>query len=154
MMLKQDANNNRLEISENEKKIKQLEKKLGKYGKLVYFGVEKTENDLKMSPNYKRIKNLAYRGQELSQDDWNSIHIIINEYFPGFYEFMLSHFDIHSVEYSICLLLRLHFKTREVANMLGVSSPYISNTCTRILRTIFEKKGSSKELSKELNKIF
>ena len=39
-LLKQDATVNQQKINENEKRIKQLEKKLGKYGKLVYFGAE------------------------------------------------------------------------------------------------------------------
>ena len=45
--LKHDASANKHQISENEERIKLLEKKLGRYSKLVYFGIEKTENKFK-----------------------------------------------------------------------------------------------------------
>ena len=151
--LKQNASTNQCQITENEKRISQLEKKLGKYSKLVFFGEEKMENDLKLSPNYQKIEEFAYKGLKLSENNWDNIHNLISEYFPGFYDFLLSHLKIDSTEYRICLLLRLHFKTGEIANMLGVTPPYISKTSTEILGNLFEKKGSSKELSKELGKI-
>ena len=151
--LKQNASVNKLQIVENEKRIALLEKKLGKYGKLVYFGIEKTENDLKKSSNYQRIKDMAYKGQQLSQVDWDNVCNLVNEYFPGFYEFAISNLQINSTEYKICLLLRLHFKAGEIANMLGVTPAYISKISTEILAGLYGKKGSSKELYKELYKL-
>ena len=151
--LKQNASANQCQITENEKRITQLEKKLGKYSKLVFFGEEKMENDLKLSPNYQQIEEFAYKGLKLSENNWDNIHNLICEYFPGFYDFLLSHLKIDSTEYRICLLLRLHFKTGEIANMFGVTPPYISKTSTEILGNLFGKKGSSKVLSKELGKI-
>lgn len=152
-LLRQDAVTNQQQIAENEKRIKQLEKKLGKYGKLIFFGSEKVENNLKQSPNYRQIEEFAYKGQKLSESDWGTICNLATEYYPAFYDFLLSHLQINSLEYRICLLLRLHFKTGEIANMLGFTPPYISKTSTDILKNLYGKKGSSKELSKELCKI-
>ena len=151
--LKRDALSNQRQITENEKRIKQLEKKLGRYGKLVFLGSEKMDNDLKQSPNYHQLKELAYRGVKLSESDWDIIRNLASEYYPGFYDFLMSQMKIDSKEYQICLLLRLHFKAGEIANMLGVTPPYISKTSTEILEALYGKKGSSKELSKELGKI-
>lgn len=151
--LKQNASANQWQIAENEKRISQLEKKLGKYSKLVFFGEEKMENDLKLSPNYQQLEEFAYKGLKLSENDWDIICNLISEYFPGFYDFLLSNLQVNSTEYHICLLLRLHFKTGEIANMLGVTPPYISKISTEILANLFGKKASSKELSKELSKI-
>lgn len=153
LLLRQDAVTNQQQIIENEKRIKQLEKKLGKYGKLVFFGSEKIDNNLKQSPNYQQIEELAYKGHKLSEGDWDNVCNLTAEYYPGCYDFLLSHLQIDSIEYRICLLLRLHFKTGEIANMLGFTPPYISKTSTEILRNLYGKKGSSKELSKELCKI-
>ena len=152
-LLKQDATINQQKINENEKRIKKLEKKLGKYGKLVYFGAERLENNLQKSSSYKVIKDIAIKGQTLSQGDWETIENLVKEYIPGFYDFMVSNFRIDSVEYKICLLLRLHFKAGEIANMLGVTPAYISKTSTEILGGTFVKKGSSKELYKELSNL-
>jgi len=153
LALKQDADANRQLITENEKRIKQLEKKLGKYGKLIFLGAERMENDLKKSPNYQSLQVFAYKGQKLSESHWDIVNNLINEYYPGFYDFIVSNMAIDSREYKICLLLRLHFKASEIANMLAVTPPYISKTCTEILESLYGKQGSSKELSRELCKI-
>ena len=152
-LLKQDVVANQQQITDNEKRIKKLESKLGKYGKLVFFGSEKIDNNLKLSPNYQQIEELAYKGQKLSDSDWDNIHNLASEYIPGFYDFLLAHLKIDTIEYQICLLLRLHFKAGEIANMLGVTPPYISKTSTEMMANLYGKKGSSKELSKELGKI-
>ena len=151
--LKHNTAANQQKINENEKRIKQLEKKLGRYGKLVYFGINKAENDLKKSPNYLHIQEIAYKGQKLSSDHWDTICNLFNEYLPAFYDFVLSQFQVDSTEYHICLLLRLHFKGGEIAHMLGVTAPYISKVSTEILSNLYGKRGSSKELYKELSKI-
>ena len=152
-ILKQDSLSNQRQITENEKRIKQLEKKLGRYGKLVFLGSEKMDNDLKLSPNYQQIKELAQKGQKLSESDWDIVCNLASEYYPGFYDYLMSHMKVDSTEYQICLLLRLHFKAGEIANMLGVTPPYISKTSTEIMADLYGIKGSSKELYKELCKI-
>lgn len=152
-VLKRDAAANQQKISENEQRIAQLEKKLGKYGKLVYFSSDKAEANMKLSPNYQRIKDIAYKGVQLSEDDWDTIHNLIYEYLPGFYDFSISRLKINSTEHHICILLRLHFKAGEIANMLSVTPPFISKASTNILMNLYDKKGSSKELYKELTRI-
>ena len=151
--LKRDASANQQQINENEKRITQLEKKLGRYSKLIYFGIERTEDNLKNSPNYQRIKEKAYKGHKLSSEDWDTICNLANEYLPGFYDYVISQTKMDSTEYRICLLLRLHFKAGEIAYMLGVTAPYISKTSTEIMADLYGIKGSSKELYKELCKI-
>ncbi len=151
--LQENASANRQQMTANEHRIMQLEKKLGKYGKLIYFGTVKAENDLLLSPNYQIVKNYANKGYRLLESDWELIHQLIREYYPGYYDFLISKLKINSVEYHICQLLRLRFKTGEVANMLGVTPPYISKVSTEILANLFHKKGSSRELTRELAKI-
>jgi hypothetical protein len=151
--LKRDVSSNQQQIIENEKRITQLEKKLGRYSKLIFFGIERTEDNLKNSPNYQWIKDIAYKGKKLTSEDWQIIHNLANEYLPGFYDFIILQTKIDSTEYRICLLLRLHFKAGEIAHMLGVTAPYISKTSTEIMADLYEAKGSSKELYKELCKI-
>ena len=153
-VLKQDALSNQRQITENEKRIKLLEKKLGRYGKLVFLGTEKMDNDLKLSSNYQQVKELAYMGKKISESDWDNVCNLVSEYYPAFYDYLLSQMKVDSTEYQICLLLRLHFKAGEIANMLGVTPPYISKTSTEILENLYGKKGSSKELYKELGKLY
>ena len=151
--LRHDATANQQKLTENAIRIKQLEKKLGRYGKLIYFGVENSENALASSPNYLLIKEKAIKGQLLTDADWTIVRNVVGEYLPGFYDFIISHWGLDSTEYRICILLRLHFKASEIANMLSVTPPYISKASTDILANLYGEKGSSKDLSKQLNQI-
>ena len=96
--LKHDNIANQQQIIENEKRIKHLEKKLGKYGKIVFFGSERMDNNLKQSPNYQQIEELAYKGLKLSEGDWDTVCNLASEYYPGFYDFLLSRLQIANSE--------------------------------------------------------
>ena len=140
-------------IKEKEERIKYLEKKLGRYGKMVYFGSQKVEDNMIVSPNYHKVKAMAYKGQRLSAEECIAIRQLIEEYLPGFYDYITSKTAVNTIEYHVCLLLRLHFKAGEVANMLDVTPAYISKISSEIYKKTFNKRGSSKELAKALNKI-
>ena len=149
-----DKTANQKLIAEMEARINYLKKKLGKYGKLVYFGSNKAEHDVRISPTYQKINEMRAKGQIIPEEEWLSIQNLMSEYFPGFKDYITSKMTVESTEYRICQLLRLHFRTSEVANMLGVTSPYISKISSEILRKTFGKKGSTKELAKELSRLF
>ena len=142
-------------IKSKEKKISELEKYLSKYGKQLYFTTANAERCLQESLTYKRIVNMAVKGQELTESDWKDIDILITEYFPGFDDFMTTYkSQLKANEYPICILLRLHFKATDIAGMLNLSKSQVSQLCSDIVHKLFEEKGSSKELSARLVKIF
>ena len=151
--LREDTFTNQQAICEKEKRIRQLEKAMGRYGKLVFFGSERIENDLRMSDSYKSIKDMAVRGQKLTADEWRLVYEVFAEYFPVCHDFCTSTMEIDTIEYKVSMLLRLHFETKEIANMSGVTPPYISKVSTKVLKDHFGKRGSSKDLAKELNKM-
>ncbi len=154
VILKQDATKNLQQISQNEERIKQLERKLGKYGKLIFFKTEKTDEDMMDSFNYRKIRAKGKNGQLLTDSDWTTISSLLHEYIPGFYDFISTQTESTLIEYQIAALLRLHLKNGEIANMIGVSAAYISKISSEMYRRYYDRKGSTKELSKELCKIY
>ena len=142
-------------IAEKDKKIAQGEKIIKKYGKLQYFTTANAERCLNESPSYKALQRKAIKGETLSATEWEGICMMIREYFPGFDDFMETHRpNLKDIEYQTCLLLRLHFKAIDIAGCLSVSKSKISQVCTEIMRKSYQSKGSSKELSAKLTKIF
>jgi tetratricopeptide (TPR) repeat protein len=142
-------------IAEKDKKIAQDEKIIKKYGKLQYFSTANAERCLKESPSYKAIQLKAIKGEPLSPTDWESIYNMIREYFPGFDDFIETQRpNLKNIEYQTCLLLRLHFKAIDIAGCLSLSKSKISQICTEVMRKTYQSKGSSKELSAKLTKIF
>lgn len=142
-------------IAEKDKKIELGEKLIKKYGKLQYFTTANAERCLKDSPLYKALQLKAIKGETLSSNDWEGIYMMIREYFPGFDDFMETHRpNLKEIEYQTCLLLRLHFKAIDIAGCLSLSKSKISQVCNEVMRKTFQSKGSSKELSAKLTKIF
>lgn len=153
-ILEQDKIINQQRITENQKYIQKLEKKLGRYGSIIFIGPKKAENDLKLSSNYHVIQGLAVQGKKLTEKEWFIIDKMVNEYFPGCYDYIHSRIPINTLQYKICLLLRLHFLNKEISGMLGFTPAYISKLSSIIYKDLFDKEGSSKELATALCEIF
>lgn len=142
-------------IEGKDKRIAQDEKIIKKYGKLLYFSTANAERCLKESPSYIALQKKAIRGEFLSEKEWGDIYMMIREYFPGFDDFMeTKRPHLKDIEFKTCLLLRLHFKAIDIAGCLSTSKSKISQVCTEIIRKMYQGKGSSKELSAKLTKIF
>lgn len=142
-------------ILEKDKKIEYLEQRVLKYGKQVYFKTANAERCLKESPVYQNFERMAIQGQHLTENDWTKLRVLINEYLPGFDDFLAT--NLHQLKTNECriiILLRLHFKAVDITGMMGMSKSQVSQNCTEIMRKIFNSKGSSKELLVRLSKIF
>ena len=142
-------------ILEKEKRIDYLEQRVKKYGKQVYFTSANAERCLKESPTYNDLGKKAVQGRSLVEEDWNNIRILIQEYLPSFDDFLATNqHRLKLNETHILKLLRLHFKPVDIAGMTGMSKSQISQICSEIMKKIFNAKGSSKELSSRIEKIF
>lgn len=152
--LMHDMKANNHVIAENNIKIKQLEKKLGRYGKIVYFGSDKAENNLRLSHNYQLLKDRRGKEPKLTEAEWHIVMNLIDEYFPGCHDFLIANLQVDSLKYKICLLLRLHFINKEICAMIGYTAAYSSKLSSEIYHDLFGKEGGSKELAAELAKLF
>ncbi len=142
-------------IDEKNKKIHQLEKAIKKYGKQMFFNTANAERCLRESPSYQQIAGMAARGEKLTDDNLSTVNKLVDEYLPAFDDFMTTYkAKLKPDEYNICILLRLHFIPVEISGMLGISKSLVSQHSTNVMRKIFEAKGSSKELSAKLTKLF
>ena len=142
-------------LADKEKKIDTLKKKMRKYSKLIYFGSDIIEKNLKSSPNYINIERKVLRGEVMTDEDWQKIRILVIEYLPGFNDFLLSNtYQLNETKYNICILLRLHFKSVDISKILGIRPASVSEACSSIMKKIFHEDGSAKELTLKLNEIF
>ena len=142
-------------LADKEKKIDTLKKKMRKYSKLIYFGSDIIEKNLKSSPSYINIERKVLRGEVMTDEDWQKIRILVIEYLPGFNDFLLSNtYQLNETKYNICILLRLHFKSVDISKILGIRPASVSEACSSIMKKIFHEDGSAKELTLKLNEIF
>lgn len=135
--------------------IAEIERKKALYAKMTYFNTAIAEKCLKESPTYKTIADKAIKGIFLTDDDYSKVNILIKEYLPGFDDLLTTKRHLlKEDEYHICMLLRLHFRPVDITGMLGLSKSQVSQLSTNIMNILFKSKGSSKDLSSTLGKVF
>ena len=155
MQLRQHASDYASLIAQKEKQMEQLKKKMQKYSKLIYFDKADVERHLKASTTYQELEKKAVRGEAPTEEDWRDIRMLVIEYLPGFNDFLTSHAHrLTENKYNICILLRLHFKSVDISKILGIKPPSVSDACSTIMRNVFQKEGSAKELTATLSEIF
>ena len=155
MQLRQHASDYASLIAQKEKQMEQLKKKMQKYSKLIYFDKADVERHLKASTTYQELEKKAVRGETPTEEDWRDIRMLVIEYLPGFNDFLTSHAHrLTENKYNICILLRLHFKSVDISKILGIKPPSVSDACSTIMRNVFQKEGSAKELTATLSEIF
>ncbi|MBR0317795.1 MAG: hypothetical protein IJQ86_00745, partial [Spirochaetia bacterium] len=155
MQLRQHASDYASLIAQKEKQMEQLKKKMQKYSKLIYFDKADVERHLKASTTYQELEKKAVRGETPTEEDWRNIRMLVIEYLPGFNDFLTSHAHrLTENKYNICILLRLHFKSVDISKILGIKPPSVSDACSTIMRNVFQKEGSAKELTATLSEIF
>lgn len=110
-----------------------------------------TEVMLLNSKEYDNLKIIAARGTLLSDDDWHKVYIMIIETMPTFNKFISSNkHQLNNKEYKTCILIRLHFIQKEIANMIGVSPAYIAKISNRVMQKLFDASGKTKDLENRL----
>ena len=103
------------------------------------------------STAYDSLKKNAARGVTLSDDDWHQVYMMVIEILPHLYQFISSKkHELNDKEFKICILIRLHFSPKEIANMLDVSSAYITKLRNNMMVKLFGEEGKSKELDEKL----
>jgi len=124
--------------------IKSYKEKLGSQKKSADSLLE--ESDI-----YQNLLKKAGRAEELTNEEWHQANMVAIEIFPNFYKFISSRkLDLNDKEFKTCILIRMHFIPKDIANMLGVSQPYITKIRNNMMLKLFDVEGNSKELDERL----
>ena len=117
------------------------------------IGQQKLSSDalLENSEAYILLKKTADKALVLSEEEWQYAFMMVVDILPNFYKLISSkRLEFNDNEFKTCILLRLHFTSKDVANMLGVTQPYITKICRSLMQKLFKEDGKSKELTERL----
>ena len=97
------------------------------------------------------ILEFVNKHRALTDEEWAAVDALVRNGLPEFHRFMtVCKTAIGLAGYRVCLLLRLSLRVKEIATMLGTSSPYVSKVSRTVLCRLWDEEGSSKELGKKL----
>ncbi len=138
-------------IAEKETIIAQMECDIDLYKEKLGVQKKSAELLLEESEIYQNLQKKAGKATTLTSDDWHQINMVAIDILPNFYKFISSKkMDLNDKEFETCILIRMHFSPKDVANMLGVSQPYITKIRNNMMPKLFGITGSSKELDERL----
>lgn len=138
-------------ISEKELLIERMENDIESYKEKL--GVQKKSADsiLEESTLYKNLLKKAGKAQEITNEEWHHVNMMAIDILPNFYKLISSRkLDLNDKEFKTCILIRMHFTPKDIANMLGVSQPYITKIRNNMMPKLFGVEGNSKELDERL----
>ena len=138
-------------LADKEKETICLATEIEKYKERIGQQKLSAESLLENSEVYMLLKKSADKALILSDDDWHQTFMMIIEILPNFNKLISSKRpELNDNEFKTCILIRLHFTSKDVSNMLGVTQPYITKVCRSLMQKLFNEEGKSKDLSEKL----
>lgn len=138
-------------IDEKESQIAEMTHDIESYKERLGSQKKNAESSLEESDVYKYMQRQALKAIVLSDDDWHKINVLAIEVLPNFYGFISSKkFELNDKEFKTCILVRMHFSPKDIANMLGVTQPYITKIRNNMMPKLFGIEGNSKDLDNRI----
>ena len=142
------------EMAYKNEAIMTLETELRQYKQAYQQMMDSTEPSLRVHPVYLWLHSRDVKKGVLSEKEWVKIENLIKETLPNFYNYIISErYKITRREYKICLLFRLHVRTKEVSGLLGIAQTQISRSSRDAFLKLFTISGTGKDLMKHLESI-
>jgi hypothetical protein len=88
-------------------------------------------------------------------DEWGQLRSFLRDKLPAFWHKLHEcEPPLRIEEIDVCLLIRLQFKAKDIANLTGMSLQSISNIRRRLLQRVFhQSEGGSKEFDRLIMKL-
>ena len=88
-------------------------------------------------------------------DEWGQLRSFLRDKLPAFWDKLHEcEPPLRIEEIDVCLLIRLQFKAKDIANLTGMSLQSISNIRRRLLQRVFhQSEGGSKEFDRLIMKL-
>jgi len=138
-------------LMEKESKAVKLKEDIEAYKAKVGLQSESSEIRLQKSVIYGNLCKLATKGVVLDDNQWQQVYVMAIDILPNFYKFISEKsFKLTENEFKTCILIRLHFNPKTVANMVGLSPSSITKIRINLMKKMFDKGGKSKELDELL----
>ncbi len=141
-------------IEEKENEIASLKKEILTGNQKMLKDRAEVDERIIQTDIYRLLLRKSKKGVLLDSDELRACRMLIIENLPELNNLLSSKkSSLNKKEFDLCILFRLGFHSKEISNMLNVSSARVSQMCASVLQKIFNKKeGGAKMLSEELGK--
>ena len=133
-------------IIQKEEEIKNYQQQISEAINGKNFRLSKIDSKLLQSDVVKRIKHCARNvaRQIPTDDDWIELRNLLKNETPNFFVFLDEDFyNISDIDIRICMLIRIGFQPKDIANLVDCSLQKVANTRKRLQKRILgDDKGT------------
>ena len=118
--------------------------------------IKEVEKEISDSPLVNSFHIIAQSPKKNpSLEEWRQLRSLLRDRLPAFWnKLQESEPPLRIEEVDVCLLIRLQFPVKEIANLTGMSIQAISNVRRRLLQKMFhQSEGGSKEFDRLIMKL-
>ena len=118
--------------------------------------IKEVEKEISDSPLVNSFHIIAQSPKKNpSLEEWRQLRSLLRDRLPAFWnKLQESEPPLRIEEVDVCLLIRLQFPVKEIANLTGMSIQAISNVRRRLLQRVFhQSEGGSKEFDRLIMKL-
>ena len=118
--------------------------------------IKEVEKEISDSPLVNSFHIIAQSPKKNpSLEEWRQLRSLLRDRLPAFWnKLQESEPPLRIEEIDVCLLIRLQFPVKEIANLTGMSIQAISNFRRRLLQRVFhQSEGGSKEFDRLIMKL-
>ena len=118
--------------------------------------IRNVEQEILASPLVNSFRMMAKTSvKKPTHEEWSQLHSFLRDRLPAFWnKLQESEPPLRKEEVDVCLLIRLQFPVKEIANLTGMSVQAISNVRRRLLQRVFhQSEGGSKEFDRLIMKL-
>ena len=128
-----------------EENLRAVKEELQQRPTLVANAIRQVENDFFQSDYYQALRLRVAAGENMSDEDWREMESQINGVNTGFTRKLRSLYDFSDIEYHVCLLIKLHISTKEIAAVINRAPDSISSIRNRLHKKVLGSQGGAKE---------
>jgi len=110
------------------------------------------EYQLEQTSAYLLLRNHSRCINVIKEEEWAEVEKSLESILPDFFQFLGERRDLLGKNgFRICVLLRLHFRVKDVANLMNVTSAYVSARSSEVLSMLFHMSGGGRALAEKLS---
>lgn len=130
-------------VAAKTKEIEQLKKELASLVQNSNIKKWETEQLMLNHDCVMHAHEIAYKGQSLSDSEWNDLRCVIENFLPDFCTKIATMTqELKDQERKICYLTKLRFSPGEIVSLLSLSSQRVTNLRAALNLKLFNTKGS------------
>lgn len=130
---------------EVERRLAEIERERTLRPELVVDAMKEVEREFFQSDYYITLRHRIETGENIKPNEWAELERQLNVVYPRFSNMLYGLYSLSTIEYQLCLLIKVRTAPTEIAAVLNKDKSTISAMRRRLYKKVFSKEGTGKD---------